>query len=70
MGNTFQLQYGTLLPNSSQKIEHHHQLQKDNMVTFTLTPTNANEIPHNAIHLIVAEGATYIPVYLCHREEK
>ena len=37
------------------------------MVTFTLTPTNANEIPHNVVHLIVAEGVTEIPEKLCCR---
>ena len=35
------------------------------MVTFTLTPTNANSIPHNIVHLIVAEGVTEIPEGLC-----
>ena len=37
------------------------------MVTFTLTPTNANEIPRNVVHLIVAEGVTEIPDDLCNR---
>jgi hypothetical protein len=36
------------------------------MVTFTLTPDNTNEIPHNVVHLIVAEGVTEIPEQLCH----
>jgi hypothetical protein len=40
------------------------------MVTFTLTPTNANEIPHNVVHLIVAKGVTEIPDGLCCRDYK
>ena len=35
------------------------------MVTFTLTPTNAESIPRNVVHLIVAEGVTEIPEWLC-----
>jgi hypothetical protein len=36
------------------------------MVTFTLTPTNANErIPRNVVHLIVAEGVTEVSNRLC-----
>ena len=35
------------------------------MVTFTLTPTNAESIPDNVVHLIVAEGVTEIPETLC-----
>ena len=31
------------------------------MVTFTLTPTNAESIPDNVVHLIVAKGVTEIP---------
>ena len=37
------------------------------MVTFTLTPDNAKEIPLNVVHLIVAEGVTEIPENLCYR---
>ena len=37
------------------------------MVTFTLTPDNADELPRNAVHLIVAEGVTEIPEELCCR---
>ena len=37
------------------------------MVTFTLTPTNAESIPRNVVHLIVAEGVTEIPDSLCNR---
>ena len=36
------------------------------MVTFTLTPTNADSIPINVVHLIVAEGVTEIPAELCY----
>ena len=36
------------------------------MVTFTLTPDNANDIPDNIVHLIVAEGVTEIPAELCY----
>ena len=36
------------------------------MVTFTLTPDNANDIPDNIVHLIVAEGVTEIPKELCY----
>ena len=35
-------------------------------VTFTLTETNAESIPDNVVHLIVAEGVTEIPEQLCH----
>jgi hypothetical protein len=37
------------------------------MVTFTVTPTNANSISLNVVHLIVAEGVTDIPKELCKR---
>jgi hypothetical protein len=40
------------------------------MVTFTLTPDNANEIPRNVVHLMVAEGVTEIPAALCFRDFK
>ena len=36
-------------------------------VTFTLTETNAESIPDNVVHLIVAEGVTEIPDNLCRR---
>jgi hypothetical protein len=39
----------------------------DHTVTFTLTPDNANDIPMNVVHLIVAEGVTEIPAELCYR---
>ena len=38
------------------------------MVTFILTPTNAESIPLNVVHLIVAEGVTEIPEHLCFRD--
>ena len=38
------------------------------MVTFTLTPTNADSIPRHVVHLIVAEGVTEIPDKLCYRD--
>ena len=37
----------------------------DHAVTFTLTPDNADSIPDNVVHLIVAEGVTEIPAELC-----
>ena len=37
----------------------------DHTVTFTLTPDNADSIPRNVVHLIVAEGVTEIPDNLC-----
>jgi hypothetical protein len=36
------------------------------VVTFTLNPDNADSIPDNVVHLIVAEGVTVIPRNLCH----
>lgn len=37
------------------------------MVTFRLTPHNADSIPHNSIiHLIVTEGVTEIPERVCY----
>jgi hypothetical protein len=39
----------------------------DHAVTFTLTPTNAESIPRDVVHLIVAEGVTEIPRSLCCR---
>jgi hypothetical protein len=43
------------------------QYHPSTMVTFTLTPTNAESIPRNVVHLIVAEGVTEIPDNLCYR---
>ena len=40
------------------------------MVTFTLTPTNADEIPRHVVHLIVAEGVTEIPEDLCRNDDE
>ena len=37
----------------------------DHSVTFILTPTNANEIPVNVVHLIIVEGVTEIPEKMC-----
>ena len=37
-----------------------HQSTIKTMVSFTLTPDNANEMPCNIVHLIVAEGVTEV----------
>ena len=46
--------------------DHTASKRKKRSVTFTLTPTNADEIPYNVAHLIVAEGVTEIPDSLCY----
>ena len=47
-----------------------HNSHPSTMVTFTLTPTNVESIPRNVVNLIVAEGVTEIPEYLCYRDHE
>jgi hypothetical protein len=59
---------GTTIHNPQSIVENNNP--PSTMVIFTLTPTNANEIPLNVVHLIVAEGVTEVPEQLCFRDDK